>query len=118
MTRMFPEIKCQFIGTCIYTLGNCNEEAQKICEEFKTMTRNLHLAETLPCSENPRIKCDAPQNRALLPNIEKCTLNGKCALRQIPEISPLDFNTEFSPKVHLLEPKGMKLVIGIRKLFS
>jgi hypothetical protein len=102
------EMDCHFIEKCPYVNG-CKDKTTEDCYQFELMSENLRLAETLPCPECPSCKCDNPESRALLVNIRECLHNGKCILRQMPEISPFEFNPEFSPKPKFPELKGMQL---------
>ena len=111
--------KCYFFEKCPYALTSCMDEAVKGCHQYEIMAGNLNSAKTLACPEYPGVKCDIPQIRALLPSIQKCTLEGKCLFRQMPEFSAFEFNPEFSPQPQSPpELKGMELGMRLKQLHS
>lgn len=115
--RDYSEEKCQFIEDCFAANEHCSTEVQENCYQAEVITQKLAIAKNSPCPVCPELKCDSTSIRALLPDPQKCSINGKCIVREkIPNIPAYKFDD--SKILHPLKLDGLFNTIALRTAIS
>ena len=110
------EEKCQFIEECFAANIHCDAYLENTCYQAELMKIKLKQAQSLPCPITTGLKCDRSRERALLPDVEQCTINGKCKPRIALPDAPAHRFDDASNLSHKIKLSGMEIMRELNRL--